>query len=97
MSKCARQCEIALREARIAATVLRPWYVLGPGHWWPLALVPLYKVAEIIPRTSSGAKRLGLLRLDEMTAGLAHSVENPATVLTVLEVPAIREIAQSFV
>jgi uncharacterized protein YbjT (DUF2867 family) len=90
-------CEIALRKARIAATVLRPWYVLGPGHWWPLALVPFYKVAETIPWTSSGAKRLGLLKLDEMTAALAHSVENPSTGLTVLEVPAIREIARSFV
>jgi hypothetical protein len=37
------------------------------------------------------------LKLDEMTAALAHSVENPSTGLTVLEVPAIREIARSFV
>ena len=49
------------------ATVLRPWYVLGPGHRWPLALVPFYKLAEHIPATAEGARRLGLLRLSEMT------------------------------
>ncbi|HTR78438.1 MAG TPA: NAD(P)H-binding protein, partial [Gemmatimonadaceae bacterium] len=25
--------ERAIREAGLAATILRPWYVLGPGHW----------------------------------------------------------------
>ena len=28
-------CEAAIREAGLNATVLRPWYVLGPSHWWP--------------------------------------------------------------
>jgi uncharacterized protein YbjT (DUF2867 family) len=90
-------CENAIREAALPATVLRPWYVLGPGHWWPLALVPFYKLAEIIPATSEGAKRLGLLRLREMTAALAWSVENPATMMKIVEVPAIRAISKSFV
>jgi nucleoside-diphosphate-sugar epimerase len=90
-------CEDAIREAGLHATVLRPWYVLGPGHWWPLALLPFYKVAEIVPWTSNGAKRLGLVKLDEMIAALAHAVENPADDTKIVEVPAIREIAKTFV
>jgi uncharacterized protein YbjT (DUF2867 family) len=31
--------EAAIREAGLTATFVRPWYVLGPGHWWPYALV----------------------------------------------------------
>ncbi len=90
-------CEAAIREAGLNATVLRPWYVLGPGHWWPLALIPFYKLAEVVPWTSAGAKRLGLVSLSEMTAALANAVENPATGLRIVEVPAIREIAKAFV
>lgn len=90
-------CEAAIREAGLNATVLRPWYVLGPGHWWPLALVPFYKVAELMPWTSEGAQRLGLVRLEEMTAALAYAVENPAAGVNILDVPAIRAIAKTFV
>ena len=34
--------ESMIRESGLAATILRPWYVLGPGHLWPYALVPIY-------------------------------------------------------
>jgi uncharacterized protein YbjT (DUF2867 family) len=90
-------CEAAIREAGLNATVLRPWYVLGPGHWWPLALAPFYKIAEMVPAMSEGAKRLGLVRLDEMTAALANAVENPAAGMNIVDVPAIRRIAKTFV
>ena len=42
--------ERMIREAGLTATVLRPWYVLGPGHRWAMILVPLYKIAELVPR-----------------------------------------------
>lgn len=29
------ECEQLLVDSGMNATVLRPWYVLGPGHWWP--------------------------------------------------------------
>jgi uncharacterized protein YbjT (DUF2867 family) len=90
-------CESAIREAGLNATVLRPWYVLGPGHWWPLALVPFYKLAEMLPPTAEGAKRLGLVSLSEMTAALANAVENPAAGMKIVDVPAIRAIAKVFV
>ena len=34
--------EQLLRESPLPCTVLRPWYVLGPGHRWPYLLIPLY-------------------------------------------------------
>ena len=88
-------CEAAIREAALNATVLRPWYVLGPGHWWPLALIPFYKFAEQIPSTSDGARRLGLLWLNQMTEALAWAVEHPAAGVAVLDVPAIRAISKN--
>jgi len=89
-------CEAAIREAGLNATVVRPWYVLGPGHWWPLALVPFYKLAEMLPATSGSAKRLGLVSLSEMTAAMVNAVENPAAGLKIVDVPAIRAVAKTF-
>jgi uncharacterized protein YbjT (DUF2867 family) len=41
--------ETMIREAELTASIVRPWYVLGPGHWWPKAIQPLYKLAEFFP------------------------------------------------
>ena len=84
--------EQALIESGIHATILRPWYVLGPGHWWPYALLPFYKMAELIPSTRESALRLGLVTIAQMTNALAWSVENPATGARVIEVPQIRAV-----
>ena len=84
------QCESAIREADLNATVLRPWYVLGPGHWWPVVLLPFYKIAELLPSAAEGARRLGLVSLREMVAALVYAVEHPANGFRVMTVPEIR-------
>ena len=43
--------EALIRSAGLNATILRPWYVLGPGHWWPIALKPIYWLMELNPGT----------------------------------------------
>ena len=84
------ECEAAIESAGLNATVLRPWYVLGPGHRWPYLLLPLYKVAELVPATRDGARRLGLVTLEQMLNALTCAVENPVGGIRVLGVPEIR-------
>jgi uncharacterized protein YbjT (DUF2867 family) len=71
-----QECERYLEASGLPSTVLRPWYVLGPDHWWPYALLPVYWLAERIPATAAGARRLGLVRCDEMVAALVAAVES---------------------
>jgi uncharacterized protein YbjT (DUF2867 family) len=85
--------EKMIRDSGLAATILRPWYVLGPGHRWPYALVPMYWLFERIPATRETARRLGLVTLEEMVAALVRSVESPADGIRVLDVPSIRRTA----
>jgi uncharacterized protein YbjT (DUF2867 family) len=84
--------EQAIRDAGLTATVLRPWYVLGPGHRWPVLLVPVYALASLIPAWRAGASRLGLVTLAQMVGALVHAVDDPAPdgTVRVLEVPFIR-------
>jgi uncharacterized protein YbjT (DUF2867 family) len=89
------ECEQALRASGLNATVLRPWYVLGPGRRWPLLLVPMYWMLELFPGTRESAQRLGLLTIDQMVAALVTAVEEPASGFRVLGVPEIRRAGQT--
>ena len=84
--------EAMIREAGLTASIVRPWYVLGPGHWWPKAIEPLYKLAEMIPATRATAERLGLVTIEQFVAAMAREVENPPPrgQRRIVDVPAIR-------
>ena len=87
------ECEQAIAGTGMAATVLRPWYVLGPEHRWPYSLLPFYKVAELIPQTRETALRLGLVTIGQMICALVHAVGHPAEGVRILGVPEIRSLA----
>ena len=86
-----REGERLLGDTGVPLTVLQPWYVLGPGHWWPIALMPLYKVFEQIPSTRETALRLGLVTHRQMVNALARAVaDGPPAGTRVIDVPGIR-------
>jgi uncharacterized protein YbjT (DUF2867 family) len=87
--------EQMIRESGINATFVRPWYVLGPGHWWPYAVLPVYWVLDQIPKTKESAARLGLVTIGQMLTALAWAVENPPSGVQILDVPRIRELSRS--
>jgi nucleoside-diphosphate-sugar epimerase len=84
--------ETIIRESGLAATILRPWYVLGPGRRWPVLIKPLYRLAEMIPATRATAERLGLISIEQMITALVSAVENPPAPgqRRIVDVPAIR-------
>jgi uncharacterized protein YbjT (DUF2867 family) len=84
------EVETALRESGMKATVLRPWYVLGPGHRWPYVLMPFYWLCELLPQTRESARRLGFVTHEQMTDALVRAVEEPATEFRVVTVPQIK-------
>jgi uncharacterized protein YbjT (DUF2867 family) len=88
--KVRSECEALIRQSGMNATILRPWYVLGPGHRWPYLLLPMYKLMELLPATRAGAERLGLVTLEQMVQALVCAVENPAQGVTIVEVRQIR-------
>jgi uncharacterized protein YbjT (DUF2867 family) len=84
--------EAAIARAGLTATVLRPWYVMGPGHRWPVLLKPIYAALERWPGTRERAKRLGLVTIDQMVQALVQAVEQrpPSGTIRVVGVPEIR-------
>jgi uncharacterized protein YbjT (DUF2867 family) len=86
--------ETMIREAGLTATILRPWYILGPGRRWPMAIMPLYKLAALFPGTRATAERLGLLTLEEFLRALVAQVENPPAPgqRRIIDVPAMKRV-----
>lgn len=84
------ECEALIQVSGLAATILRPWYVLGPGHRWPVLLLPGYWLFERLPRMREGAQRLGLVTARQMVGALQWAIEHPSEGVRILEVPAIR-------
>ena len=86
--------EAAVAATGILHTFVRPWYVLGPGHYWPYALVPFYALARMFPPTRKQAVRLGLVTLRQMVTALVAAVEAPpASGVRIVDVPAIARAA----
>jgi uncharacterized protein YbjT (DUF2867 family) len=87
--------EQAIAEAGLNATVLRPWYVLGPGHRWPCVLIPVFWLLERLPRTRDTTRRLGFVTLRQMTGALCQAVESPVSGTRIMTVPDIRGIGHN--
>ena len=90
----ARQAaEQLIAHSGLNASILRPWYVLGPGHRWPLLLLPVYWLCERLPATAQTARRLGLVTLAQMRNALTHAVEQAAPGQRVYDVEQIRNLS----
>lgn len=83
--------ETLVRASGLNATILRPWYVLGPGRRWPVLLLPIYWLMEMIPVTRESAQRLGLVTTQQMTNALLAAVENAPQGVRVVDVRGIRD------
>jgi uncharacterized protein YbjT (DUF2867 family) len=71
-----RQGEQEIIASGIPYTFVRPWYVVGPGHYWPLLFNPVFKLLELIPSTSVQTRSLALVTLKQMLLTLKKVVSS---------------------
>jgi len=91
--QCRALGENAIRDTRIPATFIRPWYVIGPGHYWPLLFQPVFKILEWVPATTQKAKALRLVSLKQMLNTLLYAAElDPFAGINIIETDTIRRM-----
>lgn len=71
-------------------TFIRPWYVLGPGHYWPVILLPLYGIAELVPVWRPKARSMALVTINQILRALITSVETDPQPHRITEIRQIR-------
>jgi len=86
------EAESIVRNSKMNVTFIRPWYVVGPGHYWPLIFFPVFKLLEIIPFTKEKAKRLSLITLNQMLDALIYAIENPNEGIRIIEIEDIKSL-----
>ena len=79
------------RAAGLRATFVRPWYVLGPGHRWPYAILPLYWLWMLSPKSRDTARRLYPVKLRQVLRTLADAVDAPPEEVRVVEAMEMRK------
>ena len=91
--QCRAEGEAFIRSTSIPATFIRPWYVVGPAHYWPLLFLPFFKILEWIPSTSQKAKALRLVSLNQIMHALLYAVEYQLGAgVNIIEIEAIRKM-----
>ena len=82
--------EAMLRASGLRATFVRPWYVLGPGHRWVYAILPLYWLAMLAPKSRERARRLYPVKLASVVRAILRAVDEPPQSVQVIEAGALR-------
>jgi uncharacterized protein YbjT (DUF2867 family) len=82
--------EAMLRESGMRATFVRPWYVLGPGHRWVYAILPLYWLAMLSPKGRDTARRLYPVKLANVVRAIADAVDRTPETVRVIEADEMR-------
>jgi uncharacterized protein YbjT (DUF2867 family) len=80
---------------KLNCTFIRPWYVLGPGHWWPVLLLPAYAVAELVPAWRKKARAKGLVTIGQMIKVLMNEAENSDSENKIIEIRDIRNFRKA--
>lgn len=84
--------EQLIARSGLKGVCIRPWYIIGPGHYWPLLFLPFFMLLEQIPLTAAKAKALRLVSLAQMLATLIRAVEEPPPQhLRIIDIEAIRK------
>jgi uncharacterized protein YbjT (DUF2867 family) len=91
---CRKKGEELLADSELIASIIRPWYIVGPGHYWPLLFLPLFKLLEIIPATAPQAKALRLVSLKDMLQMMSYAVDHPPQRWQIFEISDIRTMKQ---
>lgn len=69
--------ESLLKATGAPCSFIRPWYVLGPGHWWPILLTPLYALARLIPITREQSQQQDLVTIRQMIRTFYYAINHP--------------------
>jgi len=81
--------ERLLLQTGLKTSFIRPWYVLGPGHWWPILLKPFLFIAKYAGKREA-VENLDTVTLPQMIRVLLHAIKNPPEKNAVYDVARIK-------
>jgi uncharacterized protein YbjT (DUF2867 family) len=86
-----REGEAYLLTKGFPCTFVRPWYVLGPGHLWPVLLLPFYGFAELVPAWRQKTRAFAFVTIKQITGVLVKAVGATPPRKRIVEIRQIRK------
>jgi uncharacterized protein YbjT (DUF2867 family) len=86
------QGEALLQQQHFISSFIRPWYVLGPGHWWPLLVKPVYFILKLFPSTRATANNLDTVTISQMIKALVDCIKNLPNENTIVDVQMMKKM-----
>lgn len=87
-----RQGEKLLKQSGIPTTFLRPWYVLGPGHWWPVIFTPFLVLAKLNASWRRFVEQREFISIRQMIAALRIAVKTTPMYVMVMEIEDMKKL-----
>lgn len=84
--------ESLVKSSGIPCTFLRPWYVLGPGHWWPVIFQPFFFFARMIKSLRKSIVHRQYVTIRQMIAALRIAIKNTPLYVMVMEIEDIKQL-----
>jgi uncharacterized protein YbjT (DUF2867 family) len=81
-----KEGEAYILSKHLLCTFIRPWYVIGPGHLWPVFLLPVYGMARFSSSKRKKAEKMSLITISQMLQTLMKAIESPPQKQRVFEV-----------
>jgi nucleoside-diphosphate-sugar epimerase len=81
--------ERLLLQSGLKTSFVRPWYVLGPSHWWPLFLKPFLFIAKHVGKKKA-VENLDTVTLQQMIHTLLYAIKNTPEKNTIYEIKRIK-------
>lgn len=79
------EVEALIRELGLHATIIRPFYVLGPGRRWPYLVMPLLWLSRIVPGLAQRTRSMIFNTRDQVVHAIVHAVLHPPTGVDVID------------
>lgn len=83
--------ERLLTASGMKASFVRPWYVLGPGHWWPIILKPFFWLSKITGFKKEAAENLDTVTIQQMIDVLLYAVKTLPAAINIYNVKDIKQ------
>jgi len=73
------EVEALITSLGLTASIIRPYYVLGPGRRWPYLVMPLLWIGRLIPGISRLARSMVFNTREQVVQAIVRAIEQPPT------------------
>lgn len=86
------QVEELIATLGLTATIIRPFYVLGPGRRWPYLIMPFLWISRYLPGLSRYARTMKFSSRDQVVKAIIDAIDHPPVGIDVWDATRLQSV-----